>query len=32
VRRLRRILAIGELEVRGYEYADGVWIVEPVRD
>jgi hypothetical protein len=27
-----RILKIGELEVRGYEHADGVWIVEPVRD
>ena len=25
-----RIVAIGELEERGYEYADGVWIVEPV--
>jgi hypothetical protein len=25
-----RIVAIGELEVRGYEHADGVWIVEPV--
>jgi hypothetical protein len=25
-----RILAIGELEERGYEYADGIWIVEPL--
>jgi hypothetical protein len=24
-----RILAIGELEERGREHADGVWIVEP---
>jgi hypothetical protein len=24
-----RIVAIGELEARGLEHADGVWIVEP---
>ena len=27
-----RILAIGELEVRGYEHADAIWIVEPMSE
>jgi hypothetical protein len=31
LRRLR-ILAIGELEVKGYEHADAIWIDAPLTD